>query len=144
MGESDFFKQLDARGKRRYDEKLEILGLCSDPYATTSEDWESDPDCWPNVEFPDIFNYLIDSPSPHTKESLKAYKSTEAWAYFTAGYVTNVGLMKINAESCLLRAKVSKLFFFFLNTCTPGIDRYNFRLNTVRQEVLLPCAHGLA
>ena len=42
MGESDFFKQLDARGKRRYDEKLEILGLCSDPYATTSEDWESD------------------------------------------------------------------------------------------------------
>ena len=45
MGESDFFKQLDARGKRRYDEKLEILGLCSDPYATTSEDWESDPDC---------------------------------------------------------------------------------------------------
>ena len=112
MGESDFFKQLDARGKRRYDEKLEILGLCSDPYATTSEDWESDPDCWPNVEFPDILNYLIDSPSPHTKESLKAYKSTEAWAYFIAGYVTNVGLMKINAESCLLRAKVSKHFFF--------------------------------
>ena len=139
MGESDFFKQLDARGKRRYDEKLEILGLCSDPYATTSEDWESDPDYWPNVEFPDIFNYLIDSPSPHTKESLKAYKSTEAWAYFTAGYVTNVGLMKINAESCLLRAKVSKRFFKY----TPGIDRYNFRLNTVRQEVLLPCAHGL-
>ena len=113
MGESDFFKQLDARGKRRYDEKLEILGLCSDPYATTSEDWESDPDCWPNVEFPDILNYLIDSPSPHTKESLKAYKCSEARAYFTAGYVTNVGLMKTNAESCLLRAKVSKRFFFF-------------------------------
>ena len=26
MGESDCFEQLDARGKRRYDEKLEILG----------------------------------------------------------------------------------------------------------------------
>ena len=77
-GETDFFKQLDARGKRRYHEKLEVLGLCSDPYATTSENWESDPDSWPNVEFPDILNYLINSPSPHTKESLKAYKSTEA------------------------------------------------------------------
>ena len=106
--ESDFFKQLDVRGKHRYHEKLQILGLCSDPYATTSKNWESDPNLWPNVEYPDIFNYLIDSLSPHTKESLKAYKSTKAWAYFTAGYVTNVGLMKINAESCLLRAKVSK------------------------------------
>ena len=140
MGESDFFKQLDARGKRRYDEKLEILGLCSDPYATTSEDWESDPDYWPNVEFPDIFNYLIDSPSPHTKESLKAYKHRILGILYSwVCHECTVGLMKINAESCLLRAKVSKRFFKY----TPGIDRYNFRLNTVRQEVLLPCAHGL-
>ena len=64
--ESDFFKQLDVRGKRRYREKLQILGLCSDLYAITSENWESDPNSWPKVEFPDIFTCIIDSSSPHT------------------------------------------------------------------------------
>ena len=29
--ESDFFKQPDVRGKRRHNEKLQILGSCSDP-----------------------------------------------------------------------------------------------------------------
>ena len=91
--ESDFFKQLDVRGKRRYHKKLQILGLCSNLYAITSENWESDPDSWPNVKFPNIFTYIIDSSSPHTKDSLKAYKSTSAWAYFTAWYVTNVDLV---------------------------------------------------
>ena len=92
--ESNFLKQLDVRGKRRYHEKLQIFGLCSDLYAITSENWESDPNSWPKVEFPDIFTYIIDSSSPHTKDSLKAYISTDAWAYFTAWYVTNVDLVR--------------------------------------------------
>ena len=94
---SEFYDQLDIGGKQRYRQKLQLLGICCDPYATKSEEWECNPDLWPNVEFPDICAYLIESSSPHTKESLKAYKSTDAWAYFIAGYVTDVGRFKINS-----------------------------------------------
>ena len=49
-------------------------------------------------------------PSFMSKESLKAYKGTDAWAYVIAGYVTDVGLLKINSDSCLLRAKAGEFF----------------------------------
>ena len=71
-------------GEQRYRQKLQLLCMCCDLYATMSEEWECNPDLWPNVEF--------------------------AWAYFIAGYVTDVGLLKINSDSCLLRAKAGEFF----------------------------------
>ena len=105
--ESEAYKQLDTVGKQHYTEKLKLLGLTGDPYVAPRDAFVVDPETWPAVDFPDICVYLIHSPSPYTKEALKAYKSTEAWAYFSAGYVSDMKLMQLNSETCLVLAKVS-------------------------------------
>ena len=59
---SQYFWQLDDKAKTRYKEKLQLLGGIEDPYVQGSSvapesaiDWQD----WPNVEYPDIYNYLI-------------------------------------------------------------------------------------
>ena len=66
--ESEACKQLDAVGKQRYTEKLQLLRLTGDP---PRDAFVADPETWPAVDFPDICVYLIHSPSPYTKEALK-------------------------------------------------------------------------
>ena len=51
-----------------------------------SDVWFGSPNRWPDVTFPDICTYLLFSPSPCTKDDVKAYKSTEAWKCVTSGY----------------------------------------------------------
>lgn len=37
---------------------------------------------------------------------MRAYKSTEAWAYFTAGFVSDVLVLKVHEDSFVMSAKV--------------------------------------
>ena len=104
--ESDFFKQHDVADKKRYKEKLSKLGLRIDPYLMDADQWSTSRNVWPSVEFPDICVYLLNSPSPYTKEALKAYKSSEGYAYFVAGFVDQVLVTKINDNVMLMTAKV--------------------------------------
>ena len=106
-GESSYYNQLDQEGKARYKQKLDLVKLNKDPYLLCPGSWSTDRALWPSVEFPDICVYLINSPSPYTKEALKAYKSSEAWAYFAAGFVENVLVTKVKENSLLMTAKVS-------------------------------------
>ena len=71
---SDYFNGLDVTARLRYKEKLDKLGGLEDPYLHwgqgigREEDWQN----WPKVEYPDIYNFLIEAPSLFTGESLKA------------------------------------------------------------------------
>ena len=84
---SVYFFTLEVDAKKRYVEKLSILKT-SDPYVqmekrgwqniTDGLDWHS----WPSVEYPDIYNYLIESPNNFIGSLLKAYKSLDAYNFF--------------------------------------------------------------
>ena len=68
---SSYFDQLGSKAKARYKAKLDIIGPnFDDSYTLTAA---ASSDSMPEVEYPDIYNYLVNTPSPYTKEDLKAY-----------------------------------------------------------------------
>ena len=81
--------------------------MLPDPY-TCSEGWKDDVSLMPDVNWPDVYNYLINTPSSFTNESLKAYKSLESYNFFICGHVQEVYYNHIekNAEFCFIKSEV--------------------------------------
>ena len=109
---SKYFSKLEGSSKARYEEKLRMLGNLEDPYLKTTSklakiDWRE----WPNVQYPDIYNYLITTPSPCTKDQLKAYKSMDGYNFAINGWVDKVQVVRIpqrehSGPAVLVRARV--------------------------------------
>ena len=58
----------------RYREKLGKAGLIHDPYILEEQGIPTmDLQDWPRVEYPDVYNYLMEMSSAYTGESLHAY-----------------------------------------------------------------------
>ena len=72
---SEYSKKLESRVKRRYIEKISVIGI--DP-ATL---WHAklDPDCLPPIEATDLLSYLVLNTSYYTAQQFKAFKSLEAY-----------------------------------------------------------------
>ena len=88
---SSYFESLDYGSAKRYAEKLKMREIeIPDLYCIADNLWVDNPAKWPNVEFGNIYIYLIDTKGMFTRESLKAYKSLEAYNYFYNGYVQTV------------------------------------------------------
>ena len=83
-----------------------------DPYLTETGKtnveelkWHS----WPSVECADIYNYLISTPSPYTKDQLRAYKSLDGYNFATNGWVDKVQVVHVHERAeptVLVRARV--------------------------------------
>ena len=88
---STYFNSLDYVAQKRYLSKLKIGdNTLQDPYAIEESLWSEDMRNWPDLQFGDIYSYLINTEGCYTKEKLKAYKSLEAYNYFYNGYVRTV------------------------------------------------------
>ena len=59
----EHFDQLEGEAKHRYQEKLDLIGVQSCPYRTAADNWINDPKRWPDVEYPNVYHYLIKHPS---------------------------------------------------------------------------------
>ena len=66
-------------------------------------DWQH----WPNVEYGDIYHYLVTTHSTYTQDQLKSYKSLDAYNFFVNGWIANITVASVpRANSYLVRAKV--------------------------------------
>ena len=114
----NFSKELISLSKQckvRYMEKLTSLfksDEIEDPYLISNEKFSSvlkskAPDL-PNLAYPDTHHYSVHSVSSYTNQELKAYKSSEAYGYFVAGYISNVRCLKIsNTNNYIVKSQVS-------------------------------------
>ena len=104
---------LGASEKINYNEKLKFTAGI-DPYSVSSDFYSESMEKWPEVEFPDIINYLIFTTSEYTNEQLKAYKSLEANQYFMAGWVQSIHVGKASDKTVILIGKVSLCLFIVM------------------------------
>ena len=96
---SEYYSQLDNCVKTRYSEKLKSIGESVDDPYTFAPSHGITPELMPTVEYPDIYNFLINTPSPYTKDELKAYKSLDGYKYLVAGWVSNISVHSVCSDN---------------------------------------------
>ena len=64
---SDYLSSVDYLAQKRYSEKLQIKGVSlPDPYELGDELWSDDMSLWPDLQYGDIYNYLIELKGQYT------------------------------------------------------------------------------
>ena len=58
----EYLDDLPNSAKERYHLKLTASGINQCPYKYPAGQWKNDPTEWPNIQWPDVFTYLIDTP----------------------------------------------------------------------------------
>ncbi|CAL4250689.1 unnamed protein product, partial [Meganyctiphanes norvegica] len=76
------------------------------PISSSRSSWSIDLETWPNLEYPDIYDYLVETPGPFTRESMKSRKSLEAYNQFQSGWVQKVLIFSTSENTCVLSSKV--------------------------------------
>ena len=88
--DSRYLATLQPQDRKRFQEKLkyvvdgELLEI-QNPYESwNAPSWSDKPTAWPEIEFGDLWTYLVEKPGPFTEAKMKAYKSLEAHEYFVS------------------------------------------------------------
>ncbi|XP_065919932.1 uncharacterized protein [Dysidea avara] len=88
---SEYFMSLSSETRERYESKVVSAGLAIDPYSIS--EWEEDPQDIPSVTWSDMVYYMTNTPSPYTREELKAWKGMlDGESFLRAGWVHGLKL----------------------------------------------------
>ena len=61
---------LDTEAKKRYKNKLEMIGMTNCPYMLPADIWTNDPTTWPALEYSEVYSYLIETPITKYQSSI--------------------------------------------------------------------------
>ena len=67
---ADYFSSLRADSKARYRPKLDLVELTDCPDCLPADIWCDNPAQWPEIEYPDIYDYLINTPGKYERATL--------------------------------------------------------------------------
>lgn len=59
----------------------------------------------PEVSYPDVYHYLVETECVYTREAVKAYRSLDAYNYFLSGKVGNICSYNVD-DVCLVFGEV--------------------------------------
>ena len=68
---SEYFSNLSADSKVRYESKVTYTGLTKDPYAINQSGWTDSPETVPEVYWSDMMLRMIATPSPYTRQEIR-------------------------------------------------------------------------
>ena len=57
-----YFDSLKEESRSHYLKKLQAVQLNECPYRLPADVWLDDPTQWPDIEYPDVYDYLINTP----------------------------------------------------------------------------------
>ena len=137
---SKYYSELHGEAKTRYKDKIRLISYEKDPFCHLEVvnsslhglQWYE----WPDVTYPDVYNYLINTPSFCTHEQLKAYKSMDGYNLYSSGWVSDLTMI----GNQIARPKV----FIFM-----ALVKHSQRLSVpplkvwvaTRQNGVVLCAH---
>ena len=107
---SSYFESLDYGSQKRHVEKLKMREIeIPDPYSIADDLWVDNPAKWPNVEFGDIYIYLIDTKGDVHQTKLKGIIPPVHYTHYTI-----INLLSLNNVNKCCSALRTFLFVFFV------------------------------
>ena len=92
---------LCVEAKTRYVENLKACGLPACPYHTLAHYWVNDHIQWPQLEWPEVHDYLINTLGVYTREAMKNCNDFEMHRQFASGWVQTVLFYQESCNSTL-------------------------------------------
>ena len=89
---SEYAKTLSNEDLAIYLDSLSVgnANTLPDPFVLNKGQLLNNTKLWPDICYPDIYNYFVDSSSFYTKDEFKSYKSLEGYEYFIDRHVQRV------------------------------------------------------